>query len=61
MAALVLPHYTPGFGPSTRARGDEAGVYAAKTGIYRDPTVASPATMYLDNWRIGTSAAAVAR
>lgn len=57
---LVLPHYTPGFGTLYPGTGNQAGVYA-KTGIYRDPTVASPATMYLDNWRIGTSAAAVAR
>ncbi len=40
--------------------GDRSGSYV-KTGPYRDPTVTTPSTMYLDNWRIGTTRAAVAR
>lgn len=58
--ALVLPAYEPAFGTLYPGTGDEAGVYV-KTGIYRDPSVTTPATMYIDNWRIGTSAGAVAR
>ena len=58
--APVLTRVAPAFGTLYPGAGERAGVYL-KTGIYRDPTVTTPATMYLDNWRIGTSAAAVAR
>ena len=57
---LVLPRFAPGSGTLYPGSGDRAGSYV-KTGPYRDPTIPVPATMYLDDWRIGTSYAAVAR
>ena len=58
--APVLPHYAPISGTLYPGTGSRAGSYV-KTGPYRDPSVTAPATMYLDDWRIGTSRAAVAR
>ena len=58
--ALVLPRYAPRSGTLYPAAGAQAGNYV-KTGPYRDPAVTTPATMYLDDWRIGTSRAAVER
>ncbi len=58
--ALVLPRYAPRSGTLYPAAGAQAGNYV-KTGPCRDPAVTTPATMYLDDWRIGTSRAAVER
>lgn len=52
--ALVLPRFAPPTGTLYPGVGDRAGSYV-KTGPYRDPTVTTPATMYLDNWRISTT------
>jgi hypothetical protein len=57
---LVLPHYAPESGTMYPGTGDRAGSYL-KTGQYRDPSVTTPAVLYLDDWRIGTSKAAVTR
>jgi hypothetical protein len=57
---LVLPRYAPASGTLYPGTGSEAGSYV-KTGPYRDPTITTPETMYLDNWRIGTTHASVAR
>ncbi|MGI5125217.1 polysaccharide lyase [Pseudonocardia sp. CA-107938] len=54
---LVVPRYAPETGTLYPGTGDRAGSYV-KTGPYRDPTVTTPATMYLDNWRISTTLAA---
>lgn len=56
---LVLPRYSPPSGTLYPGSGDRAGSYV-KTGPYRDPKVTTPATMYLDNWRIATTRAAAA-
>jgi hypothetical protein len=58
--ALVLPRFQPDSGTLYPGAGDRAGSYV-KTGPYRDPTIRDPGTMYLDDWRIGTSYEAVAR
>lgn len=57
---LVLPRYAPPSGTLYPASGNRAGNYV-KTGPYRDPTLTTPETMYLDDWRIGASRAAVER
>ncbi|MFC4949917.1 polysaccharide lyase [Pseudonocardia sp. GCM10023141] len=57
---LVLPRFAPTSGTMYPGTGGRAGSYV-KTGPYRDPSITAPGTMYLDNWRIGTSRAAVAR
>jgi hypothetical protein len=56
--AEVLPRFAPPGGTLYPGKGDRAGSYV-KTGPYRDPAVTTPETMYLDNWRIGTSRDAV--
>ena len=56
----MLPRFAPASGTLYPGTGSRAGSYL-KTGPYRDPSVTTPETMYLDSWRIGTSMAAVAR
>ena len=56
----VLSRFAPAGGTLYPGTGDRAGSYV-KTGPYRDPQVTIPETMYIDDWRIGTSREAVAR
>jgi Polysaccharide lyase len=56
----VLGRFAPHSGTLYPGTGDRAGSYV-KTGPYREPTVQVPGTMFLDDWRIGTSYVAVAR
>ncbi len=57
---VVLPRFAPDTGTLYPGTGDRAGSYV-KTGPYRDPTIGMPATLYLDEWRIGTTWQAVSR
>jgi hypothetical protein len=62
---LVLPTYRPESGtmyPPGEGEDvpDEPSSYV-KTGYYRAADIAAPGTIYFDDWRIGTSAAAVER
>jgi hypothetical protein len=55
---LVLPRFAPESGTLYPGTGDRAGSYV-KTGPYRNPKIVTPATMYIDDWRIGTTWEAV--
>ncbi len=58
--ALVLPRFAPGSGTMYPGPGGQAASLL-KIGPYRDSSIATPGTMYFDNWRIGTTQEAVAR
>lgn len=55
---LALARFAPSGGTLYPASDDQLGGYV-KTGPYRDPGITAPGTMYLDEWRIGTSREAV--
>lgn len=51
--AIVLPRYFPPGGTMYPGPDGVDSSYV-KTGLYRDPSIAVPGTLYLDNWVIGT-------
>ncbi|MGH4008080.1 MAG: polysaccharide lyase, partial [Pseudonocardiaceae bacterium] len=51
---LVLPRFAPASGTMYPAPRGPAGSYL-KFGPYRDASIATPGTIYFDNWRIGTT------
>lgn len=53
---LVVPRFHPGC--ATLYPGSDSYSYL-KMGYYRNPDIDAPGTIYFDNWRIGTSRAAV--
>ena len=55
---LVLPRFQPASGTMYPKSHGKPLSYL-KTGYYRDGDISAPGTIYFDNWRVGTSRAAV--
>ncbi|MFC4949918.1 polysaccharide lyase [Pseudonocardia sp. GCM10023141] len=55
---LILPHYAPATGTMYPGPNGVDGSYL-KIGYYRDSAIATPGTVVYDDWRIGTTLAAV--
>ncbi|WP_214365486.1 polysaccharide lyase [Pseudonocardia sp. H11422] len=61
---LVLPTYRPESGtmyPPGNEDSSDVPLSYLKIGYYRDADISTPGTVYFDNWRVGTTADAVAR